>query len=540
MAIDKNFLTLAEIQNSIANFTGVNANKPVNLNFGAEHASTDGNTIHLPNVDPKDAAATTILFGHAVHEIAHVLYSEFECLEDCKSFKPLVNVLEDIRIDKAMADRCPGSYLMRRDLYETFAKLGKLPLAKEEDSPLRLLCLALYWNLVDKVHRFHLTDLPIQQTETVFCKKYGRALFTRLCNMAEPAVNASCTAEIIEIARKILAKFVPAGCPSAPKEIASMGTNPRLSPVEQKFAEKKAEKFLEAAFADCHDLDLGKNCEQLLDSKQCAEDFSSEESYGFAVWTVKRDEFMRETPGNFLAEARELCGLHSNKLRRFFQAKTLTDSLRGRTGSCIDYPVLSRINVGDSRVFKKENFEIQESAACAVLLDRSGSMTQEMLEKAKLCAYSVAEMFESLEGCVSSCYAFPGLTRKTLLEVKNFNDTCRRTVSRFASIKAFGFTPVVESLNTAAVQLSMRPEAKKIIFIITDGLCPEADKIEKTASLLENKGFEILCINIGDDVERLFKYQETITEVNQLAPKVFQLLSNYWSKEDQIRRQNLS
>ncbi len=60
---------------------------------------------------------------------------------------------------------------------------------------------------------------------------------------------------------KFLAKFVPAGCPSAPKEIASMGTNPRLSPVEQKFAEKKAEKFLEAAFADCRDLDLGKNCE---------------------------------------------------------------------------------------------------------------------------------------------------------------------------------------------------------------------------------------------------------------------------------------
>ena len=53
-----------------------------------------------------------------------------------------------------MADRCPGSYLMRRDLYETFAKLGKLPLAKEEDSPLRLLCLALYWHLVDKVHCF--------------------------------------------------------------------------------------------------------------------------------------------------------------------------------------------------------------------------------------------------------------------------------------------------------------------------------------------------------------------------------------------------
>ena len=113
-------------------------------------------------------------------------------------------------------------------------------------------------------------------------------------------------------------------------------------------------------------------------------------------------------------------------------------------------------------------------------------------------------------------------------------------MSRFASVKAFGFTPVVESLNTAAVQLSIRPEAKKIIFIITDGLCPEADKIEKTASLLEKKGFEILCINIGDDVERLFKYQETITEVNQLAPKVFQLLSNYWSKEDQIRRLNLS
>ena len=52
MVINKNFFTLTEIQNSIANFAGVNTNKPVNLNFGAEHASTDGQTITLPNVDP--------------------------------------------------------------------------------------------------------------------------------------------------------------------------------------------------------------------------------------------------------------------------------------------------------------------------------------------------------------------------------------------------------------------------------------------------------------------------------------------------------
>ncbi len=529
MVINKNFFTLTEIQNSIANFAGVNTNKPVNLNFGAEHASTDGQTINLPNVDPKDTTAATVLYGHAVHEIAHVLFSNFDCLEDCASFKPLVNVLEDIRIDKAMAQRCPGSYLMRKDLYETFAQLGQLPLAKEEDSPMRLLCLALYWHLVDKIHCFDLDGLPIQQTTEFFCGKYGRLLFEALCKIAEKAVDASCTPEVVQIARSILDEFLPKGFPEAPKEVSSLGCDPRLSSVERKFALKKTEKFLETAFSDCQDLDLGKNCEQLLDSRQCTEN-SSCGSDAFSVWTVKRDEFLRESPGNFLAEARELCGVHSNKLRRFLQAKALTDSLRGRTGSCIDYPALSRINVGDSRVFRKETFEVKESAACAVLLDRSGSMTHEMLEKAKLCAFSIAELFESQNGCVSCCYAFPGLTRKTLLEVKGFNDTCRRTVSRFASIKAFGFTPVVESLNTAAVQLSIRPEAKKIIFIITDGLCPEAEKIEKTSTLLEEKGFEILCINIGDDAERLFKYQETISEVNELAPGIFRLLSNYWSE----------
>ena len=87
----------------------------------------------------------------------------------------------------------------------------------------------------------------------------------------------------------------------------------------------------------------------------------------------------------------------------------------------------------------------------------------------------------------------------------------------FASVKAFGFTPVVESLNTAAVQLSIRPEAKENHFYHHRRTLSGGRQDRKTASLLEKKGFEILCINIGDDVERLFKYQETITEVNQLC-----------------------
>lgn len=526
MTINNNLLTLAEIQNSIANFTGVNSNKPVNLNFDAEHASTDGNTINLPSVDPKDSLAAATLYGHTVHEIAHVLFSSFDCLKDCGSIKPLVNALEDIRVDKAMAVHQPGSYFMRRDLYKAFALLGKLSSPKENDSPLRMLCQTLYWYLVDKVHRFDLAELPVQQSIDAFCQKFGRPMFDRLSKMAETAADACSTEEVVEIACKILSEFLPKSCPSAPKEISSLGKQYACSSMEQKFARRKAEQFLEKAFEDCGDLDLGKACEELLDSKQAAESASSGTD-GFAVWTVKRDDFLKESPGNFLAEARDLCGLHSNRIRRFLQAKTMTDSLRGRTGNCIDYPVLSRINVGDCRVFRKETSEIKESSACAVLLDRSGSMSRDMLEKAKLCAFSVAEVFESLEGCVSSCYAFPGITRKTLLEVKGFNDTCRRTVSRFASVKAFGFTPVVESLNTAAVQLSIRPEAKKIIFIITDGLCPEAEKIKKTAELLEKKGIRILCINIGEETEPLFKYQETINEVQELAPGVFNLLKKY-------------
>ncbi len=59
--------------------------------------------------------------------------------------------------------------------------------------------------------------------------------------------------------------------------------------MEQKVAEKKAEKFLGGCFTQiASDLDLGKNCElSCWISKQCAEDFSSEEPYGFAVWTVR-------------------------------------------------------------------------------------------------------------------------------------------------------------------------------------------------------------------------------------------------------------
>lgn len=118
--------------------------------------------------------------------------------------------------------------------------------------------------------------------------------------------------------------------------------------------------------------------------------------------------------------------------------------------------------VGDTRVFRCEESVLRPSVAMCVLLDRSGSMTREDMRTGSLCAQAIAGMADSVNGCRSSVYAFPGVERQTLLEVKRFDETVASCLDLLLCFKTFRIytCKAVDQLSVGSAYQSKRDPAK--------------------------------------------------------------------------------
>ena len=179
---------------------------------------------------------------------------------------------------------------------------------------------------------------------------------------------------------------------------------------------------------------------------------------------------------------------------------------------------------GHLEVFRCEESVLRPSVAMCVLLDRSGSMTREDMRTGSLCGQAIAGMTDSVSGCRSSVYAFPGVERQTLLEVKRFDEPVASCLDRFCALRPFGYTPVRQSINSAAAQLVSRRESRKIIFLITDGLCSDAELLTDIEQDLKRAGIEIVCLGIGDDIPKIFSIQSDIKHSRQMKEAAYKLL----------------
>ncbi|KOE89724.1 hypothetical protein ACS91_10020, partial (plasmid) [Vibrio parahaemolyticus] len=77
----------------------------VKVALGSDTASTDGQTIVIPNV-PDDYPNMDAVWGYLAHEAAHVRFTDFNVERRRGLHAHLTNVIEDCRIERAM----PGVY----------------------------------------------------------------------------------------------------------------------------------------------------------------------------------------------------------------------------------------------------------------------------------------------------------------------------------------------------------------------------------------------------------------------------------------------
>lgn len=524
--------------------TSLSAGKEIKVIF-AGTPCTDGKTVYLGEPLLQSQDALDAYLSHGTHEIHHVLYSDFDEVASLGGLHSLVNALEDVRIDAIGYKKYPGGYLWRNEHFSKMARAGQLPKINEHTSPGALLCLTCYWCMTALMLEYDCSKHYSEEAKNAFVQRFGQELFERIRQKAEESVRSPNTVAVIQCAREIAQLFSQAISQkvfseqnkSSPDQHSGDSSSKGASVLSEgkgktpKKDKQKSEDF-DALFEDddLKDADIHRAMEE--DYKNYRGATGENPTGKAAVWPTVRSELSPRVDPEFKAEAEKLLRGGSQQFHRFLQGLSFQPTRYARSGRDLEPKRLSRLYVGDTRVFRYEESELRPSVAMCVLLDRSCSMTREDMRTGSLCAQAIAGMADSVSGCRSSVYAFPGVERQTLLEVKRFDETVASCLDRFCALRPFGYTPVRQSINSAAAQLVNRKESRKIIFLITDGLCSDAELLTDIEQDLKRAGIEIVCLGIGDDIPKIFSIQSDIKYSHQMKEAAYKLL------EETFRRRN--
>ena len=524
--------------------TSLSSHKDIKIVFSGRPC-TDGKTVYLGEPPVCSTEALDAYLAHGTHEIHHVLYTSFEGIAEVGPLFPLVNALEDVRIDSIGYRAFPGTYYWREKHLERLKEKDMLPEISESLSPAALLCLTLFWNMTHIKLSYSVSEHFARHSREIFIRHFGEKLYEKVHALALKAVNSSGTSEVIEICREIAREFcsfsegvgkTENNSANESREEKSTESSPKGVEAVNHIGESSAEdgEGVDSEFAK---LFMGENPESVDMHKVSSADARSHQKKeaetgleSVAVWPVRRSEVVSGHDRLFEKTLEEQTSLRASRFRRFLNASVYIPSNRSRQGNRILPSALAGLSVGDDRVFTTDAPAKRPSAAFSILIDRSGSMDRETMRTAAVCGYLLADLIDSVKGCCASATAFPGTERHTLLEVKSFAEKATKCRHRFMGLRSFGYTPVCQSLNSVAAQLFGRREERKIIFMITDGLCSEEGQLKAVSERLQKAGIEIICLGIGSSSPIIFQDQINIKNSCEMPEALYQLLERSMKK----------
>lgn len=110
----------------------------VKISVGGDDAYTTGDRIHLPALDTDDSNIKDVAWGYLAHEAAHVRFTDFGEFRNAATSplrKHIVNILEDIRIEKAMQEPYPGTKRTTEKVTEYLVQTNAYAFVTKDQEP---------------------------------------------------------------------------------------------------------------------------------------------------------------------------------------------------------------------------------------------------------------------------------------------------------------------------------------------------------------------------------------------------------------------
>ena len=195
---------------------------------------------------------------------------------------------------------------------------------------------------------------------------------------------------------------------------------------------------------------------------------------------------------------------------------------------------LTKLALGDPRVFQKKTEVFAANTAVVILSDYSGSMETSDINNVKRkdvsipATYALHHTLYGLRdvaccslGFVGDCGPDVHLLVDFGVKPKsgNFNHPCP------------GSTPMAQALWAARAKLMNRPEPRKIILVMTDGDPDDYDETHAAVKSINEAGIDLAAIGIMDDaVKNFFHNHRVIYQLSDLPSELFSVMDTMLTK----------
>ena len=549
----------------------------VTVEIGGSDAYTDGTHIQLPAL-PLDMSCenmATLAFGYLEHEAAHVRYTDMD------NFKPdnglhqmFTNIFEDVRIEKALGEEYPGFAEDLRGLTELLVRQGDMGGAQDPDAPLA--AKMGEYVLLRSRHEVLGPDAlkeSAERAEAAFRNAVPPGLATRVGAALGRVRDLESTEDASNLAREVIrlveeeagqqreeADKPRTGPGNGPGQRVSLGAGDEKGDGESQDRDSGSQAGAAGAGDDHNGKDsqgggagqddaaraaakMAEALRQLLQDDgrsgpkgrgEAAAEALGEAAAGAphhgagagaGVGKASGPLQVKSSGAAELAKVAAATVALRTRLRGLLAAARQSRRCAARRGKRMDCRRLVKAMAGDPRIFVSKTQGIAVNTAVQILLDRSGSMCNQMelaRESALACGLGLAE----IEGVSLATAAFPAHDGH-VVPLTRFGEPVRRTAGRYASLFATGGTPMLEALLWGADQLLVQPEPRKMCLIVTDGVPNNRETTTEVIRRCWEGGIEVMGIGIGGNaqyVSDLFPVSANVTGVNELAAALFEML----------------
>jgi cobalamin biosynthesis protein CobT len=219
-----------------------------------------------------------------------------------------------------------------------------------------------------------------------------------------------------------------------------------------------------------------------------------------------------------IANAKSASNRIKKELMGLLQAKQVVKRTPKRIGKKLNTKSLSRLSLGDTKIFLRDGEKQKINTAVHLLVDLSGSMSDGNDKVARESALALAYALESIKGVSLGVTFFGPQHVSTALPQ---GGKLSQHVNRFGQ-RAGGTTPATEAVWTGCYQLVKSQSNRKVVILITDGDPNDGQSLAGVINLATKSGVEFIGIGIGSPaVTRFIENSIIIKSVKDLSGTLF-------------------
>lgn len=532
----------------------------VSVRVEGQTARTDGDNIVLPAYDGTDRDYQLITWGYLAHEAAHLRFTNFKVFSAACTTplrKALLNLLEDVRIERHLAALYPGTRLTLEKTVNHLVLSGGFSAPRGDAHPAALLQAHLLFVLRAQILGQTRLEMLANEVTPRLNAALSAPLVVRLTQMGLEVKDLKSTAEVLDLTDRILEVLSLAAAAAGRvrrQAMMSEGTveaddashSPKKSEHAVSTSQIEGEHFFEldppggapevavplGQLLEATEADL---CEDLSDRLRDALTLTQEEARGLAV-PIAEEPPMDPLRGQALLDKAMIeSGGLARVLRQWIETNRMTRPLCRSRGQRVDPHRVYRIGLEDPRVFKRQGLRKAPDAAVHLLVDRSPSMSARVSDKGQImgrridlaleACLSLGLALEGLAGVNLGITAFPGKDG----EASSVYRILAHGASIRARCKAFAFdldgsTPLAEAMSYAGAQLLMQKEPRKILLVLTDGIPDDPCAAQKILARCKASGIEVVGMGLGIEVQSVFERALTVRDVSGLGRQLHRAL----------------